>query len=109
MTNFQNTHFQNTNTNNPPSGPSQDTLLILDQLKNVTQQFEQKLGNIDRKVDQKFQEATSHQKILDSQVAQLAEKVSQLSNEKLPGQPTQNPATSHHHVKAISLRSGKII
>jgi len=107
MTNFQNTHFQNTNTNNPPSGPSQDTLLILDQLKNVTQQFEQKLGNIDRKVDQKFQEATSHQKILDSQVAQLAEKVSQLSNEKLPGQPTQNPATSHHHVKAISLRSGK--
>ena len=51
-----------------------------------------------------IKEINSHQKMTDTQIAQLAEKVAQLSNDKLPGQPSTNPAS--HSVNAIHLRSG---
>ena len=37
---------------------------------------------MEKKFDQKLQESVSNKKMIDTQVAQLAEKVSQLANEK---------------------------
>ena len=87
----------------PHHAPTQDTQLILDKFKNLQREmsgFQKELGQQSTQI----KEINSHQKMTDTQIAQLADKVAQLSNDKLPGQPSPNPAS--HSVNAIHLRSG---
>ena len=64
---------------------------------------------LDKSVSQlnsKFEAMTTHQKIMENQIAQIAQQVSHLSRPPghLPGQPETNPKG---HINAITLRSGK--
>ncbi|XP_021745538.1 uncharacterized protein LOC110711466 [Chenopodium quinoa] len=100
--------FQNFQPNpSMQNDPNQQMIMeTLNRIQSSLSAMDQRITNSERKADQRHQEVTAHQKMMDNQVAQLAERVTNLANEKLPGQPTTNPATTHH-IKAISLRSGK--
>lgn len=64
------------------------------------------LGESVSQLNSKFEVMTTHQKMIENQIAQIAQQVSHLSRPQghLPGQPETNPKDQ---MNAITLRSGK--
>jgi len=64
------------------------------------------LGESVSQLNSKFEATTTHQKMMENQIAQIAQQVSHLSRRQghLPGQPETNPKGQ---INTITLRSGK--
>jgi len=64
------------------------------------------LGESVSQLNSKFESLSTHQKMMETQLAQIAQQVNHLSRPQghLSGQPEANPKG---HMNAITLRSGK--